>query len=578
MPEERDFKYRFGLSFPGQINPQPAGVGSFLQRLPGFKPPAINFRQTVEEVADRMKASCQNNKELVLFDLYHDAYMARPNLDEFLPKQYRCCELVVVFLCKDYADKRWCQSEWRVIQALVKDPDQRERVMYLWHGERDDRVSRNLGLDWARDGFLPIDGLSAESIWQKVDERYKRDCKEREKRQRDRPVSGDPLIARVPVDEACPIDHCWRLLVIVERPFAWNPQATAEPFYGASPLLIHADGRHYKDPSWPESATGQPLTLKALARSIVCWFDQASLWVEDRSDGAEAQVIVVLALPVALLTSRRVHACLGLVRQRCRADADGVERQPPPIVLACEEIQQATLTSCQATLTPAADWLSADRAARNISRAIISRCAAPSGQLQALNWWMYHDAHDQAEPGPQHGPDCGPRPRHFAGDGVMGRVHPARDLENRSKPLRVAESGNGDDKPHALLLSWRPDLPPEPFGTRVRRILKAGVPLFLMDSPGLLSQLDQQQPELDGTEHPFDGLLRCSHGELIHTVCKHHRMLDRPAQAHGAREWDYVRHSLLYWDDHRCRRPLGAAPAPGGTVGSRSDGFVCVFQ
>lgn len=572
MPEERDFKYRFGLSFPGQINPQPAGVGSFLQRLPGFKPPAINFRQTVEEVADRMKASCQNNKELVLFDLYHDAYMARPNLDEFLPKQYRCCELVVVFLCKDYADKRWCQSEWRVIQALVQDPEQRGRVMYLWRGEQDDRVLRGLGLDWARDGFLAIDRLSAETIWQKVDERYKRDCKEREKRQRDRPVSGDPIIARVPVDEADPIDDFWRLLVVVENDSKKNPSSKSKPLYNASPIAIHTDGRRFSEQKWPEFATDKSYTLETLAPLIVAWFYQASKRVlEFLPYGAEAQVIVVLALPVDLLSSRRMHEFLGLVRQCCRSDADGVDRQPPPIFLTCMEIQQATPTSF-------ADWLSADLTAQNISRAIISRCAVPAGWVQSLSWWLYHDAPDQAVPSPQHGPDCGPRPRHFAGEGAMGRVHLACDLENRSKPLRVAESGNGDDKPHALLLSWRPDLPPERFGTRVRRILKAGVPLFLMDSPGLLSQLDQQQPELDGTEHPFDDLLRCSHGELIHTVCKHHRMLDRPAQEHGAREWDYVRHSLLYWDDHRCRRPLGAAPAPGGTVGGRSDGFVCVFQ
>jgi hypothetical protein len=191
---------------------------------------------------------------------------------------------------------------------------------------------------------------------------------------------------------------------------------------------------------------------------------------------------------------------------------------------------------------------------------------------------MYHDAADQAEPAAQGRPAVEPQPRHFAGDEAKGRVHPGRELENPSRRLRVAESGNGDDKPHALVLSWWHDLPPEPFGTRMRRILKAGVPLFLMDSPGLVSQLDQQQLDSDGFDHPFDGLLRCSHGELIHRVCKHHRQLDRPAEANASREWDYVRQSLLYWDDHRCRRPLGAAQASGGTAGSRSDGLESVFR
>jgi hypothetical protein len=386
------------------------------------------------------------------------------------------------------------------------------------------------------------------------------------------------------VDEAAPGDDCWRLLVVVEKAFDRDPQPTARPPYAASPnarprssrywaspILIHPDGRRTdlygcqdKAQKRPAPARDQPLTLKLLAKKIVEWFDLASIRVESLPDASEAQVIVVLALPAALLTSRRLQECLGWVRKSCRADAALAERQPPPIVLACTEIHQATLT---------AQWLDSDRAARNISRAIVRRCAAPEGRLRALNWWMYHDAPDQHEAAPTGRPDREPLPRHFAGEEALGRVHPGCDLENRSKPLRVAESGNGDDQPHALLLNWRQDLPNQPYDKRLKRILQAGLPLFLLESPGLVSQPGQPQPPKEGSEHPFDGLLRRSYGEVIQTVCKHHKRLDRPDGPNGGREWHYVRHSLLYWDDHRCRQPFGAAPALGGTAGTRSDQF-----
>jgi len=133
MPDGRYFPYTYGLSFPGSIHDPILGM--------------IDFREVVRQIADRMKAQCGNKPKLVLYDHFHKGLFARPELDMFLPAEYLKCELVVVFLCKDYADKSWCAKEWTIIQQLAADRDHRHRVMYLWRGKLEEQVLQRLGLD-----------------------------------------------------------------------------------------------------------------------------------------------------------------------------------------------------------------------------------------------------------------------------------------------------------------------------------------------------------------------------------------------------------------------------------------------
>lgn len=161
---EPSFRYTYGLSFPGEIA-QDGESGPF------------DFRQIVRSVADLMSAACNNDQRKVLYDHYHKGKFAMANLDEYLPAEYLSCELVVVFLCKDYENKHWCQREWKVIQQLAKNPSQRHRVMFLWRGERNNEVLDLLGLNWKRDGFFEIDGLDSKEIWDEVHTRYKSDKK-----------------------------------------------------------------------------------------------------------------------------------------------------------------------------------------------------------------------------------------------------------------------------------------------------------------------------------------------------------------------------------------------------------------
>lgn len=86
-------------------------------------------RGYVGEVADLLAA--EFGRDAVLYDQYHEAEFARPDLDVYLPALYRDeADLIVVFLCSDYAEKRWCQLEWRHLRQLIATADQ-GRIMFV---------------------------------------------------------------------------------------------------------------------------------------------------------------------------------------------------------------------------------------------------------------------------------------------------------------------------------------------------------------------------------------------------------------------------------------------------------------
>lgn len=76
-------------------------------------------RAFVKEVAEALALSL--TKERVFYDRFHEAELARPNLDTYLQRIYHDeSELVVVFLCQKYDEKEWCGLEFRAIRDLIK--------------------------------------------------------------------------------------------------------------------------------------------------------------------------------------------------------------------------------------------------------------------------------------------------------------------------------------------------------------------------------------------------------------------------------------------------------------------------
>jgi tetratricopeptide (TPR) repeat protein len=104
----------------------------------------------------------------VLYDQFHEAELARVDLDVYLPRLYRdACELIVVVLSPDYPQKRWCGLEWRWIRQLILG-ETRERIMLLQTGQPGDLSE--LGI-LRGDGYLDISQRPAEAVAEKILER-----------------------------------------------------------------------------------------------------------------------------------------------------------------------------------------------------------------------------------------------------------------------------------------------------------------------------------------------------------------------------------------------------------------------
>ena len=90
---------------------------------------AGEYRNVVSNIADGLADKLDKNK--VLYDKFHEAEFARPNLDLYLQDLYHNkSNLIVVFLGKYYNQKTWCGLEWRSIRDLLSQQTYDERIMF----------------------------------------------------------------------------------------------------------------------------------------------------------------------------------------------------------------------------------------------------------------------------------------------------------------------------------------------------------------------------------------------------------------------------------------------------------------
>ncbi|MCI0600904.1 MAG: hypothetical protein L0Y60_15555 [Beijerinckiaceae bacterium] len=145
MTKESSTPRRFdiALSFPGEHRP-------FVEQVAGHLAPVFG-------------------KSRVLYDKYYEAEFARLDIDVYLPRLYRTqSELIVLFLCPEYADKRWCNVEWRHIRQLIATVDA-SRIMLLRYGYSGD--FEELGI-LPSDGTINFEGRTAKDIAEKIHERF----------------------------------------------------------------------------------------------------------------------------------------------------------------------------------------------------------------------------------------------------------------------------------------------------------------------------------------------------------------------------------------------------------------------
>ncbi len=111
-------------------------------------------RGYVAEIAEILAG--RFSRESILYDRYHEAEFAHPNLAFTLPELYRSeADLVVAVFCPDYERKEWCGLEWRAIFGLIKEGKEKP-IMLLRFGLVDGKGLHGLA------GFIDLDSRTPE--------------------------------------------------------------------------------------------------------------------------------------------------------------------------------------------------------------------------------------------------------------------------------------------------------------------------------------------------------------------------------------------------------------------------------
>lgn len=102
----------------------------------------------------------------IFYDYDYQAQLAKPNLDVLLQDVYRNkADLIVIFLCEEYAEKQWCGLEWRAIRDLIKHKND-DQIMFVRFD--DAPVEGVLSLDGYVDARVHSPEKLAEFILQRI--------------------------------------------------------------------------------------------------------------------------------------------------------------------------------------------------------------------------------------------------------------------------------------------------------------------------------------------------------------------------------------------------------------------------
>ena len=86
-------------------------------------------RPLVEQIAEILSTAF--SKSEILYDRFHEAEFARPQLDSYLQELYHNhADLIVVFICPQYPKKKWCGVEWRAIRDILNNMEY-SKIMYV---------------------------------------------------------------------------------------------------------------------------------------------------------------------------------------------------------------------------------------------------------------------------------------------------------------------------------------------------------------------------------------------------------------------------------------------------------------
>ena len=134
-------------------------------------------RNLIENIAEKLKSIY--GQESILYDKYHRAEFARPNLDLYLQDLYHNdSELIIVFICAEYNQKEWCGIEWRAIRDILNQKCSDERIMFVKCG-----VGSVNGVFGTIDGYIDSNSVSIDNIVNDIRLRYESICGKKQKKQ-----------------------------------------------------------------------------------------------------------------------------------------------------------------------------------------------------------------------------------------------------------------------------------------------------------------------------------------------------------------------------------------------------------
>src|SRR5262245_11627152 len=108
---------------------------------------AGEHRKFVEGVAEQLSRNLGQNR--IFYHRYHEAELARRNLDTYLIKIYQDdTDLIAIFLCSNYIQKKWCGLEWRAVRDVLQNRPDSEVIPFKFD-------------DVTIEGLLSIDGYIA---------------------------------------------------------------------------------------------------------------------------------------------------------------------------------------------------------------------------------------------------------------------------------------------------------------------------------------------------------------------------------------------------------------------------------
>lgn len=127
--------------------------------------PGEHREEIIEPIANQLSDTF--SKKDILYDDFHKAEFARPNLDTHLQNLYHSeSELIIVCLCSKYNEKEWCGLEWKAIRDLMNNKHN-DNIMFL----RADKGQVD-GIFGTTDGYIDVSKDNIDEVVNLIIERY----------------------------------------------------------------------------------------------------------------------------------------------------------------------------------------------------------------------------------------------------------------------------------------------------------------------------------------------------------------------------------------------------------------------